>query len=79
MIFIENKNLLIFKIYGIINIESEGRMMDKRELKKSPEELQAYLMFKRRGSIVPAKKGRGSESKGSEPENRAPTRCGRKS
>ena len=37
--------------------------MDKRELKKSPEELQAYLIFKRRGSIVPAKKGRGSKYK----------------
>ena len=34
--------------------------MDKRELKKSPEELAQYLQFKRRGSIVPAKKGRGS-------------------
>lgn len=37
--------------------------MDKRELKKSPEELQAYLMFKRRGSYVEAKKGRGSTYK----------------
>lgn len=37
--------------------------MDKRAFKKSPEELQAYLMFKRRGSVVIAKKGRGSEYK----------------
>ena len=37
--------------------------MDKRAFKKSPEELQAYLMFKRRGSIVVAKKGRGSKYK----------------
>ena len=37
--------------------------MDKRELKKSPEELAEYLMFRRRGSIVPSKKGRGSPYK----------------
>lgn len=37
--------------------------MDKRELKKSPEELVQYLQFKRRGSVVIAKKGRGSEYK----------------
>jgi hypothetical protein len=48
------------KIYDIILLESEGSEMDKRELKKSPEELTQYLQFKRRGSIVPAKKGRGS-------------------
>lgn len=48
------------KIYDIINIESEGRQVNKKEFKKSPEELVEYLQFKRRGSIVPAKKGRGS-------------------
>ena len=37
--------------------------MDKRELKKSPEELSEYLMFRRRGHVVPAKKGRGSPYK----------------
>ena len=34
--------------------------MDKRVLKKSGEELQQYLMFKRRGSVKPSKKGKGS-------------------
>lgn len=34
--------------------------MDKRVNKKSPEELQEYLAFRRRGFKVPAKKGRGS-------------------
>ncbi len=34
--------------------------MDKRIFKKSPEELQEYLRFQRKGSKVPAKKGRGS-------------------
>ena len=35
-------------------------MMDKRIFKKSPEELQEYLKFKRRGSKVQAKKGKGT-------------------
>lgn len=34
--------------------------MDKRMFKKSPEELQEYMKFKRRGGIVKAKKGKGS-------------------
>jgi stalled ribosome alternative rescue factor ArfA len=33
---------------------------DKRMLKMNPEELQAYLAFKRKGSKVPAEKGKGS-------------------
>ena len=33
---------------------------DKRMLKMNPEELQQYLAFKRKGSKVPAKKGKGS-------------------
>lgn len=33
---------------------------DKRINKKSPEELQQYLAFKRRAGRVPAKKGKGS-------------------
>ena len=33
---------------------------DKRMLKKSPEELQQYLAFRRKASRVPAKKGKGS-------------------
>ena len=37
--------------------------MNKKELKKSSEELVEYLQFKRRGSIAPAKKGRGSTYK----------------
>ena len=37
--------------------------MNKKEFKKSQEELAEYLQFKRRGFIVPAKKGRGSSYK----------------
>lgn len=33
---------------------------DKRMFKKSPEELQAYLAFRRKAGRVPAKKGKGS-------------------
>ena len=33
---------------------------DKRILKKSPEELEAYLQFQRRGFHVENKKGKGS-------------------
>ena len=33
---------------------------DKRVNKKTGDELQAYLAFRRKGSKVPAKKGRGS-------------------
>lgn len=34
--------------------------MDKRIFKKSSEELEQYLAFKRKGFKVPAKKGKGS-------------------
>ena len=33
---------------------------DKRMLKKSPDELQQYLAFRRKAGRVPAKKGKGS-------------------
>ena len=33
---------------------------DKRMFKKTPEELEQYLQFKRRGYSVPSKKGKGS-------------------
>lgn len=34
--------------------------IDKRMFKKTGEELQMFLAFKRKGSVVPAKKGKGS-------------------
>lgn len=39
------------------------KKVNKRIFKKSPEELQQYMMFKRRGSKVEAKKGKGSYSR----------------
>lgn len=36
------------------------KSLNKKMFKKSPEELQEYMMFKRRGSKVQSKKGKGS-------------------
>lgn len=36
------------------------KKFDKRIFKKSPEELEQYMIFKRRGSRVESKKGKGS-------------------
>lgn len=37
--------------------------LDKRIFKKNDQELQEYLQFKRRGTVVQAKKGKGSYSR----------------
>ena len=37
--------------------------IDKRMFKKSPEELQLYLHFKKRGFAIQNKKGKGSYSR----------------
>ena len=36
------------------------RKFDKRIFKKSPEELEQYLQFRRKGSKIASKKGKGS-------------------
>lgn len=36
------------------------KKLDKRMFKKEGEELQQYLAFRRKGSVVPSKKGKGS-------------------
>ena len=38
----------------------QEKKFDKRVFKKTPEELQQYMIFKRRGSVVENKKGKGS-------------------
>ena len=48
---------------------------DKRILKKSPEELEAYLQFQRRGSKVESKKGKGSYKRKSKHTNRQYDMC----
>jgi len=43
--------------------KKEPSFMDKRIFKKSPEELEQYLQFRRRGSKVRPRKGKGSYSR----------------
>lgn len=45
--------------------------MDKKMFKKSPEELQEYLAFKRRGYKVPSKKGKGSYKRHAKYKNKS--------
>jgi hypothetical protein len=56
-----------FKNYGILFTENESEenkmkknKIDKRIFKKSPEELQQYIHFKKRGFAIDNKKGKGS-------------------
>ncbi len=44
--------------------------MDKRIFKKNQEELEQYLQFKRRGTVVRSKKGKGSYKRKSKYKNR---------
>ena len=44
--------------------------MDKRIFKKSPEELQQYLHFKKRGFAIENKKGKGSYSRKKKHKNK---------
>ncbi len=46
------------------------KFMNKEYLKKDANELQEYLMFRRRGSRVEAKKGKGAEYKRSREKNK---------
>lgn len=44
--------------------------MDKRIFKKNQEELEQYLQFKRRGTVVRSKKGKGSYKRENKHRNR---------
>ena len=46
--------------YNKITKRKGIKKMDKRVNKKTGEELQAYLQFRRKASRVPSKKGKGS-------------------
>jgi stalled ribosome alternative rescue factor ArfA len=51
-------------------MKQKKEKFDKRIFKKSPEELEQYMMFKRRGSVVENKKGKGSfKRKPKHPQN----------
>lgn len=59
------KKFLTFEIkYAILPVEREVKRMKKKEVnaykKMTPEQLAAFLALRRRGGIVPAKKGKGS-------------------
>ena len=41
-------------------MKQKKEKFDKRIFKKSPEELEQYMIFKRRGSVVENRKGKGS-------------------
>ena len=44
-------------------------MMNKKIRKKSGDELQGFLMWRNRGSVVPAKKGKGAYKRKSKYKN----------
>jgi stalled ribosome alternative rescue factor ArfA len=45
---------------GIMGRKCFMKTLNKKMFKKNAEELQEYMMFKRRGSVIPSKKGKGS-------------------
>lgn len=45
----------------MVTIRNVDFNMDKRVNKKNKEELQQYLMWRRRGSVVLAKRGKGAK------------------
>ena len=49
--------------------------LNKRIFKKSPEELEQYMQFKRRGSCVENKKGKGSYQRHSKHKNQDFRNC----
>lgn len=44
-------------------MSQKNEKFDKQMFKKSPEELELYLQFRRRGTRVESKKGKGSYSR----------------
>ena len=57
----ENLKKLLYNIYIIIKEIFEMATTKKPAIKMDNEELNEYLLFRRRRSIVPAKKGKGME------------------
>lgn len=55
-----HKSNLMNSLGGMKKMKQTEKKFDKRIFKKSPEELERYMMFKRRGSVVESKKGKGS-------------------
>lgn len=53
----------------------KNKTFNKTFLKKNSKELQQYLMFKRRGSVVENKKGRGSYKRKQKHKNDCDYNC----
>lgn len=56
-------------------MKNSEKKFDKRIFKKSPEELQQYMMFKRRGSRVENRKGKGSYTRKIKHKNQYDDNC----
>ena len=57
----ENLKKILYNLYIIIKEIYEVATTKKPAIKMDNEELNEYLLFRRRRSIVPAKKGKGME------------------
>ena len=69
MILIPSVSLMKAKTLTIFHFERTS-MMNKKIRKKSGDELQGFLMWRNRGSVVPAKKGKGSYTRKSKHKNK---------
>lgn len=68
-ILIPSVSLMKVKALTIFQFE-RASMMNKKIQKKSGDELQGFLMWRNRGSVVPAKKGKGSYKRKSKHKNK---------
>ena len=56
-------------------MSQKNEKFDKQMFKKSPEELELYLQFRRRGTCVESKKGKGSYSRKQKHKNKEYRNC----
>ena len=56
-------------------MSQKNKKFDKQMFKKSPEELELYLQFRRRGTRVESKKGKGSYSRKLKHKNKEYRNC----
>ena len=56
-------------------MSQKNEKFDKQMFKKSPEELEQYLQFRRRGTRVESKKGKGSYSRKQKHKNQEYRNC----
>ena len=56
-------------------MSQKNEKFDKQMFKKSPEELELYLQFRRRGTRVESKKGKGSYSRKLKHKNKEYRNC----